>query len=60
MAYPRPSGPRTVWQELKALAPRERHQQVFAVLSLLITVFTFGLFEPAASVPVLPGLKKLE
>lgn len=23
-------------------------------------IFTFGLFEPAASVPVLPGLKKYE
>jgi len=44
MAYPRPSGPRTLWEDLKALAPRERHQQVFMALSLFITIFTFGLF----------------
>ncbi len=44
MAYPRPSGPGTLWQDLKALAPRERHQQVFLALSIAITLSIFGIF----------------
>jgi hypothetical protein len=44
MAYPRPSGPRTLWQDLKALAPREPHQRVFMALSVFITVMIFGIF----------------
>ena len=44
MAYPRPSGPSTLWRDLKALAPRERHQQVFMALSLFITMMIFGIF----------------
>src|SRR5436309_692816 len=44
MAFPRPSGPSSLWRDLKALAPRERHQQVFMALSLFITTMIFGIF----------------
>ncbi len=44
MAYPRPSGPTTLWKDLKALVPRERYQIVFMALSLSITILIFGVF----------------
>jgi hypothetical protein len=44
MAFPRPSAPSSLWRDLKALAPRERHQQVFMALSLFITIMIFGVF----------------
>jgi hypothetical protein len=45
MAFPRPSGPATLWRDIKALAAtRERHQLVFMALSLFMTVMIFGVF----------------
>jgi hypothetical protein len=45
MAFPRPSGPATLWRDLKTLAAtRERHQFLFMALSIFITVSIFGIF----------------
>jgi len=44
MALPRPPHRNSLWEDVKALAPRERHQKVALGCALFITVAIFGIF----------------
>jgi hypothetical protein len=44
LSQPRPPRRNALWEDLKALAPRERHQQVALGCAVLITTATFAIF----------------
>lgn len=61
MAFPRPSRPSALWADLRAfLATRQRHQLVFAVLSILLPgVLIAGFYVDSHVEPPAPTMNFL-